>query len=898
MGAKAEELTSPVSIRGSHSPILAREVAPSASTLDGVWSINGTQDTSMSSVPTQVLTQKANIQSSQQAFRYQSPQPQDTSKEADIGISDVSENEHGGQKEQQRHNLPLLDAPSTQLLGSLASQESAMKSPPPEKITDQNKLAIENYALAAAESQRRKQLEASDEDMGDEEIDTTDSETEQQMEEELRKVEEKARKMKEVEEARKANKEEARTEKEEAMGKALGEACKTKEEEAQKEKEGLVGKSQEEEGRSREEKARKDKEEVEAWMKEQLETEKRKTEEIEAENKKKAIEAAEKKDAAQKKKAGVTAEKHRKKQEQEELKKIEKEHRAKEKAEESERKKQEKAKQKEKGKSKNNAKKASEDTVDNSTTNRDPTPKAPEPPASQAGKKRQRPTPNESSSAAGDAPQDKKQKTTKVGRVNNPKVDAPLSPDLPPSATPKVVSALRKTSLNGTSAAKARRSVSFVDTAAPVLTPQNISASEAPTKVYPKTPIPPPTFMPGSEPTPVPAAKPTAKLKTPIPLPDPGTATKATVKKSAPTKIKAVEKRLGAAKGNKSKLSQEVVEESESESELNNAQEPAQKPAPLKAEAGTQKKAASPKVKKETVSRVQEDSDTDMDYALANGAAPKVGGRVTRAVVGATLHEPLTKPTRGNTVAAPSPPAPTRKPGHDAWNISSTSEDDSEDEKVAGPSRAQKMISEVKEQIVVVPEANPDKMPDTKPPSATSETESETDTTSPNDSESESDSAPSQPKSTPRAPSPKAEQIANHLTKALGRAIASNTTTPTTPRQITLSSQPVALLPPSSQKYKSLSQLAVEEDYPEISERLSSQATKKREAGSDSDGEGEEESSSESGSDSDSDSSSGANKIPNTRRADGASSADKKKSGGLGGFLNRSKLALFSTIFS
>jgi len=891
VSAKEEQLTSPASTRSPHSSLLAREAPYSASTLDDVQSTNSTQDTPKQSVLTQALPPKAHAQPPQQALRHRSSQPQGASQ----GLSDIGAS--GG------YNLPPLDTPSTQLLIGLASQESAIKSPLSEKTTAQSKLAMERDArAAAAEARRQKQLEESttDEDMDDEEGEATDSETEQQMEEELKKAEEKARKVKE-EEARKAKEEEARREEEE---KAQEEARKAKEEETRKKKEELAWKVQEEERKAKEKKARMDKEEGETRMKEQQEAEKGKAEEasqkaeeakaaVEAENKK-AAKAAEK-EATEKKKAEAIAEKLRKKQEQEELKRIEKERRAKGKAEESERKKQEKA---DKGKVKRNAKKAPEDAEEKSAANEDP--KAPEPPASQAGK-RQRPTPNERPSAAEDVPQGKKQKTTTAKQANNPKVDdAPRNPDLHPPATPKV-SALRKTSPNGTPAAKARRSVSFMDMTASVLTPQTSSASEAPANVYPKTPVPPPVFIPGTVPTLVPTTKPAAKSKTPIPLPDLRATMKVTTKKAAPTKTKAVETKPVTAKGNKSKLSQEVVEESEPESDnTQKPNKPAQKAAPPtqdQAEAGTQKQAAGAKV---TVSQAQGDSDIDMDYVPANEVAPK---RVTRAVAGAVLHDPLPKPTRGKKVAevATPPPAFTNKPVHDPWGLSSTSEDDEEGEKEAGQGRARIMVSEIRERAVVVPEANPITKPNTKS-SASSETGSETDTTSPDDSESGSDDASPPPKSTPRAPSPKAQQIANSITKALSKTIASNTTIPTASRQIPPSSQPVTpFLPPSTQKYKSLSQLAGEEDYPEVSEGLSSQAPKKREAESDSDDEDEEESSSESGSGSDSDSSSGVDFIPNTMRASRAKSADKKKSSGrnsLGGFLNRSKLAVFSKVLS
>ncbi|KAF8451531.1 hypothetical protein BGX38DRAFT_1182617 [Terfezia claveryi] len=745
------------------------------------------------------------------------------------------------------------------------------------------------------------------------------------MEEELKKNED---------EARKAKEEEARWEQEEATRKEQEEACKAKEEEARNEKEELARKAQEEEERkAREEKARKGKEDEEALMKEQQEAlmkeqqealmkeqqealmkeqqeaEERKAEEaprkaeeakaaVEAENKKKASKAAQK-EAVEKKKAEEIAEKPRKKQEQEELTKIEKE--SKERPEESERKKQERTKQREKGKSRKNAK-APEDAEENSPQYEDTTPKAPEVPASQAGKKRQRPLPNERPLATEDAPQGKKRKTAKAKQANNPEVDdAPLNPDLHLPATPKVVSALRKISPNGTPAAKARRSVSFMDMTASVSTPQNSSASEAPAKVYPKTPVPPPMSILGAEPTLAPAAKRAAKSKTPIPLPDLRATMKVTASNAAPIKTKAIERKPVAAKGNKSKLSEELVEESESESD--NAQKPSkpvQKVAPPtqdRAKAGTQKKATATKVQKETVPQTQDDSDIDMDYIPTNGA-PKAGGRVTRAVVGAVLHEPLPKPTRGKKVAevAPPPlPAFTSKPVHDIWNLSSTSEEDEEGEKDAGRGRSQNIVSE---RAVVVPEANPTTKPNTKLSSASSETE----TTFPNYSESDSDDASPPQKPTSKFPSPKAQQIANNLTKALGRTIENNTTTPTASQQIPPSSQPVnRFLPPSTQKYKSLSQYAVEEDYPEVMERLSSQTAKKRDAGSDSDDEDEEESSSESENGSDSDSTSGADIIPNTKRASGAASADKKKSGGrnsLGGFLNRSKLAVFSKVFS
>ncbi|KAF8428121.1 hypothetical protein EV426DRAFT_705015 [Tirmania nivea] len=912
--AKEEELTSPASIQSSCSPFLARGAPHSASTLDDARSTNSTQDTL---VRTQSLPKKAYKQASQQALRHQLSQPQRAGKDlSDIDPSD-SESENGGPPKKQGHNLPPIDTPSTQLLIGLALQEGAMRSPLSEKITDQSKLAMERAARAAAAQARRQiSLEESvtDDDMCDEEDGATDSETEQQMEEELKKVEEKARKVKE-EEVRKAKEEEAKREKEEITRKAQEEARKAKEGETRKKKEDLARKAQEEERLAREEKVRKDKEEEEARMKEQQEAEKRKAAEalrkaeeakaaVEAE-KKKAVKAAEK-EIAEKKKAEAKVEKLRKKQEQEELKRIEKERKVKEKAEELERKKQEKAKQREKGKPLNNAKKAPEDAEDaeeNSTVNEDTTPKALELPVSQASK-RQRSAPNENSPATEVAPQGKRQKTTKTKQANNPKVDD--APDLNPLASPKVVSALKKTSPNGTPAAKARRSVSFVDMGASVLAPQNSSASEAPAKVYPRTPVPPPVFIPGAESTLVPGAKPAAKSKTPIPLPDLHAAMKATTKKATPTKAKAAEKRPKAAKDSKSKLSQELIEESESE--LDNAQQLQQKAAPPtqdQAEAETQKKVMVTKAQKETVSRAQEDSDIDMDYVPANEVAPKTGGRVTRAVAGAVLHEPLLKSTRGKKVtevAASSPPAFTSKPVHDVWNLSSTSEDDEEDEKGAGPSRAQKRVSEIKERSAVIPRANPTTKPNSKSSLASSETDSGAETTSRDNSEPESDDASPSPKSTPRAPSPKALQIANNLTKALGRTTTSNTVTPTASQQIPPSSQPVKpFIPPSTQKYKSLSQLVVEEDYPEVSENFSSQAAKKREAGSDSDDEGEEESSSESESGSDSDSSSGADIIPNIKRAGGASSADKKKSGGrnsLGRFLNRSKLAVFLRMFS
>ena len=942
--AKEEELI-------SHSPFLTREAPPSSSTLDNMQPTNSMQDISRLSVLTQVLPPKAQTVPSRQAPRHQVSQPHDANKDlSDVGASDGSQSEHDRQKEKEGHNLLPLDTPSTQLLSSLALQGGAMNSPLSEKTTGQRNLAIERGArAAAAEARRQKELEASttDEDMGDEEDEATDSETEQQMEEELKKVEEKARKVKEEEarkakeekarrekeevtrkaqEARKAKEEEARKEKEERARKAQEEerkaeeiARKAKEEEARKETEGLAQKAQEEEERkTREEKVRKYKEkekeeEKEARMKEQQEAEKRKAEEakaaVEAENKKTAGAAEE----AVEKKTKAAAEKLRKKQEQEEVKRIEKERKAKEKAEELERRKQEKAKQKDKGKAQKSTK-ASEYAEENSTISENTTPKAPEPPASQAGKKRQRPAPNESLPAVEDAPQGKKQKITKA-KVNNPKADnATFSSDLHPLSTPKVASALRKTSPNGTPAAKARRSVSFADIAASALAPQNSSATEAPTKVYPKTPVPPPVLIPSTEPTSIPATKPAAKSKTPIPLPDLRAITKATTKKAAPKKTKAVETKPVAAKGNKSKLSEELVE---SESESDNAQQPskpvqkASPPTQDQAETSMQKKVTGAKAPKEAALRPQEGSDIDMDYVPASEVVPKAGGRITRAVVGAVLHEPLPKPRRGKKIAeAAVPHSPPLTTEHvDVWNLSSSSEEGEEDEQEAGPSRAQDIVSEVHERIIVLPEKNSIAKPNTKSSSASSGTESETETTSPNDSESESDDASPSPKSTPRASSPKAQQIANTLTKALGRTIASsNTTTQTASQQIPPSSQSVTpFLPPSTQKYKSLSQFAVEEDYPEVSERLFSQVAKKREVGSDSDDEDEEESSSESesgsGSESgsDSDSSSGADIIPNTKRAGGAASTDKKKSGGkksLGGFLNRSKLAVFSRISS
>ncbi|RPB27362.1 hypothetical protein L211DRAFT_834221 [Terfezia boudieri ATCC MYA-4762] len=876
--AKEEELTSSASIRSSHSPFLAREAPHPVRPLDDVRSANSMQDTSKPPVLTQAVSPKAHTQSFQQALRHRPSPP--------------------------------LDTPSTQLLIGLALQENSIKSPLSEKTTDQSKLAMERGARAvAAEARGQKQLDTSTtgEDIDDEEDETTDSETEQQMEEELKKVEEKARKVKE-DEVRKAKEEEARWEKEEVTRKEQEETRKAKEEETRKEKEELARKAQEEEERkAREEKATKGKEDEEALKKEQQEAEERKAEEssrkaeeakaaIEAENKKKVAKTAEK-EAVEKKKAEAITEKPRKKQEQEELTKIEKEGKAKERAEESERKKQERAKQVEKGNSTRKNAKAPKDAEENSSQNEDTTPKAPDVPASQAGKKRQRPLPNERPLATEDAPQGKKQKTTKAKQANNPEVyDAPLNSDSQLPATPKVVSALRKISPNGTPAARVRRSVSFMDMTASVSTPQNSSASEAPTKVYPKTPVPPPMFILGAEPTLAPAAKRTAKSKTPIPLPDLRATMKVTASNAAPIKTKAVEKKPVAAKGNRSKLSEELVEGSESESD--NAQQPSKPvqkvvpPTQDRAEAGTQRKAAAAKDQKETVSQTQEDSDIDMDYVPTNGVAPKAGGRVTRAVIGAVLHEPLPKATRGKKVkeVAPPPlPAFTSKPVHDIWNLSSTSEEDEEGEKEVGRGRAQNILSE---RAVVVPKANPATKPNTKLSSVSSETESETETTSPNYSESESDDASPPPKPTTRFPSPKAQQIANNLTKALGRTIENNTTTPAASQQIPPSQPVTPFLPPSTQKYKSLSQYAVEEDYPEVTERLSSQTAKKRDAGSDSDDEDEEESSSESENGSDSDSSSGADIIPNTKRAGGAASADKKRSGGrnsLGGFLNRRK---------
>lgn len=475
-------------------------------------------------------------------------------------------------------------------------------------------------------------------------------------------------------------------------------------------------------------------------------------------------------------------------------------------------------------------------------------------------------------SVAEEVTRGKKRKATQKPNNNNDLVLLDLFPQ------PKIASALKSP------IAKPPRSVSFADLNNPDLTSEGskepttqAAAVVSAAKVIQRTPILPPGYV----------APPT--------------------KKTPSVKAK-VDKKKPIPQSKNRKLSQEIVESSdESKQDMEKAAESDEKPqsASENQVVGSNGEGAKKVGNKEskpvsglsTSTASGDGSEHEVPDVVRAGSSNTV--RVTRQSKSAMLHTPLPKSTRNKTPVELAAPEPTQLEVPNDEVESTSDSDDEEDEEEDGKKNGDKSSSTEKAHGQEEVRADAKVLTSHSHAKPTSVTKQKPPTPSPSSSESDSGSEDSSSEIFGSMTSPQKQKQVDRVSLKVEQVAATKTPPPR---------KPAMEVPPSSQKYKSLSEMVLEEP-PEVMEKFAAQASSQAsqrpkpakdsdedESGSGSDSYSDSDSSSGSSSDSDSSSNSGVNIIPNDKRAGARTDSAKRQYGGrssLGGFFNRSKSANF-----